>query len=58
LAGGAALLAASALPFSFARAEQPAGNEPLPNQIAPAEALDRLIQGNVRYAAGECECKD
>jgi carbonic anhydrase len=58
LAGGAALLAASALPLSFARAEQPATTEPLPNAIPPSEALDRLMQGNARYAAGECECKD
>ncbi len=58
LAGGAALLAATALPLSFARAEQPAGTEPPSNAIPPAEALDRLMQGNARYAAGECECKD
>jgi carbonic anhydrase len=58
LAGGAALLAASALPFSFARAEQPASTEALPNAIPPAEALDRLMQGNARYAAGEGECQD
>ena len=58
LAGGAALLAASALPLSFARAAEPAGAEPLPNTIPPAEALDHLMQGNARYAAGECECKD
>jgi carbonic anhydrase len=52
------LLAATALPLSFARAEQPAGTEPPSNAIPPAEALDRLMQGNARYAAGECECKD
>jgi carbonic anhydrase len=58
LAGGAALFAASTLPLSFARTAQAAGTEPLPNAIPPAEALDRLMQGNARYAAGECECKD
>ena len=58
LAGGAALLAASALPLSFGRAEQPVGTEPPANAIAPAEALDRLMQGNARYVAGESICRD
>ncbi len=58
MAGGAAVLAASALPIAFARADQPISTTPPPNAIPPAEALDRLMQGNVRYAAGECECKD
>ena len=31
---------------------------PPPNAIPPAEALDRLMQGNARYVAGETECKD
>ena len=26
--------------------------------MSPAEALDRLMQGNARYVAGETECKD
>jgi len=51
MAGAASLLAASALPFIPARAEQPASLEPPPNAIPPAEALDRLMQGNTRYAA-------
>lgn len=51
MAGAGALLAASALPFTPARAEQPASLEPPPNAIPPAEALDRLMQGNSRYAA-------
>jgi len=58
MAGGAALLAASALPFAFARADQPASTTPPQNAISPAEALDRLMQGNARYVAGETECKD
>ena len=52
LAGAGALLAASALPLPQARAEQKAPSDaPAPNAIAPSEALDRLMQGNARYAA-------
>jgi carbonic anhydrase len=51
--GGAALLAASALPRVRARAEGPA-----PNAIAPDAALDRLMQGNARYVANTPEQKD
>jgi len=58
MAGGAALLSASALPFAFARADQPVSTTPPPNAIPPAEALKRLMEGNVRYAAGANECKD
>ncbi len=58
MAGGAALLAASALPFAFARADQPVSLTPPQNSMSPAEALDRLMQGNARYVAGETECKD
>ena len=58
MARGAAFLAASALPFAFARADQPVSTTPPPNAIPPAEALDRLMQGNARYAGGEAECKD
>jgi carbonic anhydrase len=57
MAGGAALLAASSLPRGFARADQPVLAEP-PNAIPPSQALDQLMQGNARYAAGETECKD
>ena len=57
MAGGAALLAASSLPRGFARADQPVLAEP-PNAIPPSQALDRLMQGNARYVAGETECKD
>lgn len=49
LAGAAALLAANALP-SPVRAEQKASPN-APNAIPPAEALERLMQGNARYAA-------
>jgi carbonic anhydrase len=56
--GGAALLAASALPRTRARADQPALQGPAPNAIAPSAALDRLMQGNARYAANVPEEKD
>ncbi|HXG78015.1 MAG TPA: carbonic anhydrase [Methyloceanibacter sp.] len=56
--GAGALLAASALALTGAHAEQPQSASSPPNAIPPAEALDRLMQGNARYAAGECECKD
>ena len=56
MAGGAALLAASLLPFGSARADQPVLTAP-PNAIPPAEALERLMQGNARYVAGETECR-
>jgi carbonic anhydrase len=58
IAGAGALLAASTLPFTFARADQPVSSEPAPNAIPPAEALDRLMQGNARYAANEPQEKD
>ena len=58
IAGAGALLAASALPFARARADQPVSGTPTPNAIPPAEALDRLMHGNARYVAGETECKD
>jgi carbonic anhydrase len=58
MAGAASLLAASALLFAPARADQPVSSEPAPNAIPPSEALDRLMQGNARYAAGESICKD
>jgi carbonic anhydrase len=58
MAGAASLLAASALPFARARAEQPTSLAPSPNAIPPAEALDRLMQGNGRYAANAPQEKD
>jgi carbonic anhydrase len=57
VAGAATLLAASALPFGRVRAAEPPPAD-APNAIPPAEALDRLMQGNAAYAAGEAECKD
>ena len=57
MTGAAAFLAVSAVPFAPSRAAEPPGPDS-PNAIAPAEALDRLMHGNVRYAAGESECKD
>jgi carbonic anhydrase len=57
IGGAATLLAASALPFGRAGAAEPPAAD-APNAISPAEALDRLMQGNARYVAGETECKD
>jgi carbonic anhydrase len=57
-AGGAALLAANALAFRQARAEQPQASSPPPNATPPAEALDRLMQGNARYVANAPVQKD
>jgi len=53
MAGAGALLAASTLPISRGRAAEPAANA-----ISPAEALDRLKQGNARYRAGEFNERD
>jgi carbonic anhydrase len=50
MAGAAAILAVNALPFTRTRAEQKSSPD-APNAIPPAEALDRLMQGNDRYAA-------
>ena len=50
-AGAAALLAAGALSSAGAHAEPKASAEPAPNAIPPADALDRLMEGNARYAA-------
>jgi carbonic anhydrase len=47
VAGAAVLLAASAL-APFARAQTPPEN-----RMTPAQALERLMQGNARYAEGE-----
>jgi carbonic anhydrase len=58
MAGAASLLAAAALPLSRARAEQPQTSTPPANAIPPAEALDRLMQGNARYAANAPTEKD
>ena len=58
MAGAGAFLAASALPVAFAHADQPVSSEPAPNAIPPAEALDRLMHGNVRYVANDPTEKD
>jgi carbonic anhydrase len=57
IGGAATLLAASALTLARARAAEPPAPD-AQNAIPPAEALDRLMQGNARYVAGECECRD
>jgi carbonic anhydrase len=56
--GAGALFAASALPCVRARADQPALKGPAPNAISPDAALERLMQGNARYAANEPDEKD
>jgi len=56
--GAAATLAASAVPLSPASAAEPASDEAAPNAIAPEAALQRLMQGNERYAANAPEQKD
>lgn len=56
--GAGALFAMSALPFARARADQPVLQGPAPNAIAPQAALDRLMQGNARYAANAPEERD
>jgi len=58
MAGGAALLAANALAFRQVHADQPQTGSPPPNAIPPAEALQRLMQGNARYVANEPVQKD
>jgi carbonic anhydrase len=50
LAGVGAALAASAVPFAPSRAKDAS---PAPNAIPPSEALARLKEGNIRYAANE-----
>jgi carbonic anhydrase len=42
----------------LARAAQPASMTPPPNAIPPTEALERLMQGNARYAANEPRERD
>jgi carbonic anhydrase len=57
LLAGASSLALAGLSRRDARAAQPAvGNAP--NSIPPAQALDRLMQGNARYAANTSSNKD
>jgi carbonic anhydrase len=58
MAGAASLLGASAVPFKRVRAEQAESPTPPQNAIAPSEALDRLMQGNARYAANQPNEKD
>ncbi|SEF06810.1 carbonic anhydrase [Burkholderia sp. WP9] len=57
LLAGASSIALAGLSRRDARAAQPAvGNAP--NSIPPAQALDRLMQGNARYAANTSSNKD
>jgi carbonic anhydrase len=57
MTGAAATLAATALPFHLARAEQKASPD-ASNAIPPAEALELLVQGNERYAANTPNQRD
>ena len=54
LIGASAVLAASAFPRRL-RAGPPAAPE---QTLPPAEALERLLEGNARYASGEAKPKD
>lgn len=56
LAGAGAVLAATVFPFASSGAAPQAANTP--KAMSPAEALDRLVQGNARYAAGEGKARD
>jgi len=56
--GAGALWAASTLPFARAWADQPLSATPPPNAISPDAALERLMQGNGRYAANMPNEKD
>jgi len=56
LIGAGAVLAASALQLVPSRAGQPAAAPE--KTLPPAEALERLVKGNARYAAGETTPKD
>jgi carbonic anhydrase len=58
MAGAGAFLAASALPFAPTHAGPAVQEAPRSNAIPPAEALERLMQGNARYAANEPEERD
>lgn len=57
LFAGVASVALAAFSLPDARAEQPSTG-PAPNAIPPADALARLLQGNIRYAANTPENKD
>jgi carbonic anhydrase len=58
LSGAGALLAASAVPFAASLAAPEAQEASRPNAISPAQALERLMQGNARYAANEPHERD
>ncbi|MGZ8400384.1 MAG: carbonic anhydrase, partial [Methyloceanibacter sp.] len=57
VAGGAAVLAASTVPFAASRAADPAPADAR-NAIAPAAALEEIMQGNARYVANQPVEKD
>ena len=56
MSGAAALVAASALPLVRAKAEDAIVTPQ--NVIPPSQALDRLMQGNARYAANQPNERD
>lgn len=55
---GAGALALAGLPLARALADQPTSLTPPPNAIAPEAALQRLMEGNARYAANTPQEKD
>jgi carbonic anhydrase len=57
VAGGAAVLAASTVPFAASRAADPPPADAR-NAIAPAAALEEIMQGNARYVANQPVEKD
>ncbi|MFM0631435.1 carbonic anhydrase [Paraburkholderia xenovorans] len=56
LAGASSITLAGLSPYVAVAAQPASGNAP--NSIPPAEALDRLMQGNARYAANTPSNKD
>lgn len=58
LSGVGALVAAGIVGFPRALAEQPISDTPAPNAIKPEAALQRLMDGNARYAANTPREKD
>src|SRR5262245_14786374 len=56
MTGAAALVAASALPVVRAKAEDAIVTPQ--NVVPPSQALDRLMQGNARYAANKPHERD
>jgi len=56
MTGAAALLAASSLGSGRGRAAEE--DAPVPNDIPPSDALEQLMQGNLRYVSGQAKQQD